>query len=114
MKIPGKCRLCNQQVYSYNADYHLCCKEIPQTDIDELIHKHANDEYDFTDINDMIYNYQFAIDDQTVSFIFRNVDLFQAFLNYLYCMLDRKASYIFKKTDLFGQHPRFNILNYSS
>ena len=115
MKISGQCRLCNQKVDSYNADYHLLgCPKIPEADIDELVYKHANDELDYADINDIIYDYcQFAIDDETVSFIFRKVDLFQAFLNDLHCMLDRKASYIFKKSDLSGQHPRFNILNYS-
>ena len=114
MKIPGKCRLCNQKVYSYNADYHLLgCREIPQADIGELIDKYANNKYHYGNINDIIYDYyQFVLHDGPISSIFRKVDLFQAFLNDMHCMLDRKASYIFKKTDLFGQHPRFNILNY--
>ncbi len=116
MCIPGKCRLCNKHVDSYNVDLHLLdCHRIEQFDIDDFAHEYADiTQNSYHDIINVVYDYcQCIMHDDEISIPFRKLSIFRKFLHELNCILDRKAIRVFQKNQLFGQRNRFNILNYS-
>lgn len=116
MNITGKCRLCNADVKSFNADLHLLeCRRIDKNDIDNFAFEYAditNNSYD--EIIDVIYNYcNYVMHDDDISYLFPKVSTFSKFFNDIELLLDQKASKVYKKREITGQQKRFNILNYT-
>ncbi len=117
MNIMGKCRLCNADVKSFNADLHLLeCRRIDQNDIDNFAFECAeitNNSYD--EIINTIYDYcNYIMHDDDVTYLFSNVSVFSTFLNEIELLLDRKAAKVYKKSEITGQQKHFNILNYNA
>ncbi|CAB4040446.1 Hypothetical predicted protein, partial [Paramuricea clavata] len=115
MNIMGKCRLCNTDVESFNADFHLLeCRKIDQNDIEDLAFEFADiTNNSYYEIVNIIYDYcNYVMHDEDVSYLFPKVSIFAKFLNNIELLLDRKASKVFKKKEISGQQMRFNILNY--
>ena len=117
MRIPGKCRLCNSCVDSYNADLHLLeCSKIDNEVIDNFARDYASEtNSSYSDIINVVYDYCSCImNDDEISSYFCNIPLFANFLYKLESILDSYATYVFLKSNLSGPRTRFNILNYSS
>jgi hypothetical protein len=116
MNITGKCRLCNADVKSFNADLHLLeCRRIDKNDIDNFAFEYAditNNSYD--EIIEVIYDYcNYVMHDDDISYLFPKVSTFSKFFTDIELLLDQKASKVYKKREITGQQKRFNILNYS-
>ena len=117
MKIPGKCRLCHKDLYSFQVDAHLLeCKSLRQIDLDDFTHEHADiSKNTYADIITIILNYcEGIMHDEEVSCLYSNVSLLRKLFDDLETLLDRKATKIFNKSGMHGQQSRFNILNYST